>query len=442
MRDFRVSGDASQDSESTKPKDSPEAAAVSGSSVFSDERDLQDELPEEEPLTPEMVEEEAVRGDFMLRWAAVFLAVLMGFTQISDTKPLVLIRSGDYMRTHGLLPPRTDVLSLTVADKPSPNVSWLFDHLISLCWSVGGDKALTLLKVLIAGLVGYLLTHISIRGVPTWWNSICAVFAIVACSSDFVPLPELVTMLGMTLTMKWLYQHRLGIASGLHWKLPLLIAVWCNFDSRAWIGAFVVLMYMVGVFVSNRITALKSEARVETERPSPWLIAALCVVALLVNPFPGNSLLGLVTMYSVEYPAMQAQRPVNSPTVSANFDGRVDYFSVLNPDAVRLFDHSQIAGLALVLMSFVVLLLARTRRDLGFLFALAGVTALSLLKAHELPEAAIVAAVVASISAQDWYRRAFSQQYTLDSKELLFSRGGRAVTVLALAALGFAGLNK
>ena len=432
-----MSGDASQDSESQKPDVSPDVVADSTGSVFSDARDLPDELPEEEPLTPEMVEEEAVRGDFMLRWAVIFLAVLLGFTQINDTKPLVLIRSGDYMRAHRLLPPRTDVLSLTAAGKPSPNVSWLFDHVISLCWSAGGDKSLTLLKVAIAGLIGYLLTQISIRGVPTWWNSICAVFAIVACSSDFVPLPELVTMLGMTITMRWLYQHRLGIASGLHWKFPLFIAVWCNFDSRAWVGAFVVVMYVAGVFVSQRIAARKSDARIESEGASPWLIAGLSVVALLVNPFPGNSLLGPVTMYSVEYPAMQAQRRVDIPSATVNFDGRVDYYSVLNPSAIRLFDHSQIAGLALLLMGFVVLLLARTRRDLGFLFALLGVTGLSLLAAHELPTAAIVAAVVASISAQDWYRRAFNQQYTLDSKELLFSRGGRAVTVLALAGLAF-----
>ena len=114
-----MSGDASQDPETSKPEDAPKAIAVT-KSVFSDERDLQDELPDEEPLTPEMVEEEAVRGDFMLRWAAIFLAVLMGFTQINDTKPLVLIRSGDYMRSHGMLPPRTDVLSLTAAEKSSP----------------------------------------------------------------------------------------------------------------------------------------------------------------------------------------------------------------------------------------------------------------------------------------------------------------------------------
>jgi hypothetical protein len=137
MRDFRVSGDASQDSESPKPED---VSPVSASKIFSDERDLEDELPEEEPLTPEMVEEEAVRGDFMLRWAVVGLAVLMGFTQINDTKPLVLIQSGDYMRAHGLLPPRTDVFSLTMAEKPAPNVSWLFDHVVSLCWAMGGEK--------------------------------------------------------------------------------------------------------------------------------------------------------------------------------------------------------------------------------------------------------------------------------------------------------------
>lgn len=436
MRDFRVSGDASQDSESPKPDDSPDVAAVSSKSVFTDEHDL-DELPDEEPLTPEMVEEEAVRGDFMLRWAAVFLAVLMGFTQINDTKPLVLIRSGDYMRAHGLLPPRTDVLSFTAADKPSPNVSWLFDHIVSLCWATGGEKALTLLKVAIAGFVGFLLTHISIRGVPTWWNSICAVFAIVACSSDFVPLPELVTMLGMTITMLWLYQHRMGISSGLQWKLPLLIAVWCNLDPRAWIGAYVISLYMFGVFVSNRIQERKSVAPIDSPGPSPWLVAGLSIAALLVNPFPGNSLLGAVTMYSVEYPAMQVQRRVDVASAELNFDGRVDYYSVLNPSAIRLFDHSQVAGLALLMMGFVVLILARTRRDMGFLFAMCGVTGLTLLKARELPEAAIVASVVAGIAAQDWYRRVFSQQYTLDAKELLFSRGGRAATVIALAALGF-----
>ena len=82
----------------------PESRVPSRKSVFSDDfddpdrREELDELPDDEPLTPELVEEEAIRGDFMLRWAVVLLSVLMAFTQISDTRPLVLIRSGDYMR--------------------------------------------------------------------------------------------------------------------------------------------------------------------------------------------------------------------------------------------------------------------------------------------------------------------------------------------------------
>src|SRR6058998_1513492 len=42
-------------------------------------------LPEWEPLTPELVEDEAIRGDFMLRWAMVLLALLIGCRQIVET---------------------------------------------------------------------------------------------------------------------------------------------------------------------------------------------------------------------------------------------------------------------------------------------------------------------------------------------------------------------
>ncbi|MCH7989673.1 MAG: hypothetical protein IID46_11080, partial [Planctomycetes bacterium] len=68
-----------------------------------------DGLPEWEPLTPELVEDEAIRGDFVLRWAVILLALLLGCTKISETATLVHIKSGEYMAGHGVLPPRTDV---------------------------------------------------------------------------------------------------------------------------------------------------------------------------------------------------------------------------------------------------------------------------------------------------------------------------------------------
>ncbi|MFM7836478.1 MAG: hypothetical protein ACKPJD_32180, partial [Planctomycetaceae bacterium] len=50
----------------------PESRVPGRKSVFSDDfddpdrREELDELPDDEPLTPELVEEEAIRGDFML----------------------------------------------------------------------------------------------------------------------------------------------------------------------------------------------------------------------------------------------------------------------------------------------------------------------------------------------------------------------------------------
>ena len=226
-----MTGDEKTNDESKQPDDDSKPLAPAPKAVFSDDFDDpenkrdQDELPEDEPLTPELVEEEAIRGDFMLRWAAVFLAVLMAFGQLNDTKPLVLIRSGDQMRASGFLPSRVDQLSITTEGKSVTNVSWLFDHLVSLSWMVAGEKGLTLLKVFVAGLSAFFLVRISIPGVSTWWSSICTVFAVVACSSDFMPLPELITILGMTLTMRFLFQHRMGKGVGLNWKLPLLLAV-------------------------------------------------------------------------------------------------------------------------------------------------------------------------------------------------------------------------
>ncbi len=450
-----MTGDEQTNEELKKSDDSsstgstPGTASSSGApvpvakSVFSDDfddpdrRDPEDELPDDEPLTPELVEEEAIRGDFMLRWAAIFLAVLMAFGQINDTKPLVLIRSGDAMRANSFLPSRVDQFSMTMDGQSVANVSWMFDHLVSLSWLVGGDKGLTILKALLAGISAFLLVRISIPGVSSWWTSICAVFAIVACSTDFMPVPELITVLGMTVTMRLLVKHRLGKADGLIWKLPVLIAVWCNFDSHAWVGAGVIFAYAVGSAISGRLAARKQSLAAVAEQKTLLFPALLGIVALLVNPFHINSLLAPLTTYSTEYPAMAAQRKLTTDAARIRFDGRVDFFSILNPDAIQLFDHSHVAGIALLVVAAVVLLLSRNARDLGFLMVFLFVLLLSVIAAHELPAASIAAAAIAGVVAQDWYRRSFNMQYSTDSRELMFSRGGRAATVLGLALIGF-----
>lgn len=75
---------------SGRPPPFPRSVTSPGEAVSLPE----DQLPDYEPLTPELVEDEAIRGDFVIRWAVVLLALLFGWTQIDDTSLLVRIRNG------------------------------------------------------------------------------------------------------------------------------------------------------------------------------------------------------------------------------------------------------------------------------------------------------------------------------------------------------------
>ncbi|HIK92715.1 MAG TPA: hypothetical protein EYG03_12130 [Planctomycetes bacterium] len=425
-----MGNDASTDSTETGAADPPGQTP-----------DFDDELPEEEELTPELVEEEAIRGDFMLRWAAIFLAVLFGFSQMVDTQTLVHIRSGDQMLQNGFLPSPQDSLSYSLDGQSVATSAWAFDNLVSYVYSVGGPHGLTVFKALLAGILAYLLSLISVRGMPTWWSSICCVLAVAACSIDFQPVTDLVTLVGMVVILLQLHRYHEGSAAGLHWKLPLLVAVWANFDSHAYVGVFAVVLFAVGLQVRKVLSERAGEA--PGASPSPlWKVAGLSVLALLVTPAPIASLTSVITTYTVEYPSMAALKPLtdsggNPLAASVLLDGRTEYFPLWVPEVLEGFEFAYVTGLAMLLIAVVVLVIARNREDVPWVVTLTGFFVAALFAVHELPAAALVAAVAAGTSAQRWYGRTFRQEYTIDPKEVLFSRGGRAVTVFAMAFLAF-----
>ena len=156
-----------------------------------------DDLPEWEPLTPELVEDEAIRGDFVMRWAVVGLAILLGCSQIADTKTLVHVKSGEYLASHGILPPANDVFSYTRSDQPWVNPSWLFDLATAGVNSIGDGIALSIFQAILAAATFALIVHIVRPGIRTWWGSICAALALLACFRQFTVQPELITLLGV-----------------------------------------------------------------------------------------------------------------------------------------------------------------------------------------------------------------------------------------------------
>lgn len=443
-----ASGDDSSDSgdgrdDGASENNAPDAETSRGappeaSSQPSDE-DFEDELPEWEPLTPELVEDEAIRGDFMLRWAVVLLAFLLACTPIAESQTLVHVKSGQYIAAHGWLPPRTDVFSYTATDRPWINLSWLLDLILAGVYSVGshvgldGAVGLSLLKAVVAALTFGLILHVSRRGVSTWWGSICAALALVSCYPQFTARPEMMTLLGLAVTLWLLHRWRETGNSRSLWLLPGVFLLWSNFDPRMFLGLSLLLLYGAGEGVGHLLG--RSGFSDATQRKRFWGVVGACVIAALVNPFGWHSLTAPVSLYGVEYPALRVHYGASTSAAAlANFPMTAAVFwSSLN--------HELVAGLLVLTAALIAMLLNRRQVAPAHVGVFVGFAGFAVAAGHELAAAGLVVCVLATLNAQDWYRANFRQTYSVELRELLFSRGGRAVTVLVLFAVAYLAIS-
>ena len=406
---------------SVPPNPTDEAKTDSGADA---EQPAADEgLPELEPLTPELVEDEAVRGDFMLRWAAVLLAVLLGWTEITETLTLVRIKTGEYLLSNGLLPPATDVFSATAGERPWYNFSWLGDLLLAGVHGLGGSVALTVLAALLAGVSVWCVTEAARKGVSNWWGSICAVLAALAAFPLLRPGPDSITILGLAATMLILMKAEERPQAARYVLLVPVLWLWSNLDGHAFLGAAVVVAYAIGDLIDARRSSIGSAG-------TAWKFAIGGVVAMLLHPFHIHVAQAPQLMYGAE-----AGEQVAYAAESAEFrflwQGLIDrtFWQELN-----------VFTLAGVLSAFAALLsIGLNRQQLRASHALTwvAVCGLSLVSAQALAAGSMVFAVLAGINGQEWYRRGFRQNYSVETAELIFSRGGRALTVMGLFAVAY-----
>ena len=400
-----------------------------------------DDLPEYEPLTPELVEEEAERGDFMLRWAVVLLAVLLGCHAINQTATLLRTASGRQMAAHGFLPPATDPFSLTASDRTYVNLGWGTDLLLAGLYTLPGhDIWLTLFAAAAAGVTFGLVVNTSRPGLPTWWTSVVAAVALLAVFPQFVAGPESITLVGLSIQLWLLHRHGQSDRARDLWLLVPLQLAWVNLDPRAWIGLLVLLLYGLGEWSDARRG--RPGLSVTGKRPLFWQVTGGVAVASLLTPFHIHTLLAPVVQYTTEYPALRAYNPLDgSQVVSLDRLQFHPLTAIVYHQGVwgnwDWLNSSLIAGLLVMAAAGISLYLNRRRAATGHMAILAGLFLLSLLGIRELAPSALVAAVIAGLNAQDWYRDSFSQEYTIEARELAMSRGGRALTVLAFFAIAF-----
>ena len=412
-------------SENAPPAQSPD---VNASMTDGGEAPPGDGLPEWEPLTPELVEDEAIRGDFVMRWAVVGLAILLGCSQIAETKTLIHIRSGEYLAQHGFLPPAKDVFSYTRAEAPWVNLSWLFDLLAAGVHGLGGGIALTVFQTLVAAAIFGFVVHTVRPGIRTWWGSICAALALLACFRQFTIQPELITLLGTAAVLWLLVRTQEGTDSRGQWALIPILWAWSQLDSRAFLGWGLLLLFGVGEAIGA--AAGRPGFREPARRRQFWLIAGGCFLVAGLHPFTYQSWLSPGRLYGVEYPAWREAYPQMTRielSVVSMLSGR--YWSAINFEGV--------AGIYLAFAALAAMLLNARRVPIAHLLMFAGINAAAVLASHELASASLVNCVLATLNAQDWFLATYGQTYSTQGSFLLFSRGGRAVTVLGMFALAY-----
>ncbi len=401
----------------------PEKSGPVGASVAVS---AQDQLPEYEPLTPELVEDEAVRGDFVIRWATVLLALLLGWTQIDDTSLLVRIRHG---QQHPL-PFGVDTFSASAGDRSWVNIGWLSDPILAGVYGVLGSTGLTILGAIVSALTFWCLSRITVKGVSTWWGSVCGALALVAVFPQLTPGPTGLTLLGVALVVFWLHRWSENRSAGFLWQLPATIFVWSQLDPRAWLGAVIVLLYSLS-WVGLR----GDEAGDAPDKLKHlWKITGASFVAWLLHPLHYHVLLSPLTAYRTEYAELRAYRVFDWPYVwqwypvySQEFLDRLDLFSMVSLG---------LCGLAVLTFA-----MNYKRLTWEWLLPWVGVVGLAALGAHQLPVAALFSCALITINAQLWYRGTCSQKYTVDSMPLAWNRGGRALTVVSLLLLGLVASN-
>ncbi|MEX1229642.1 MAG: hypothetical protein WEB58_05360 [Planctomycetaceae bacterium] len=423
-----LSSDPVEGSSSAASDDTPVSAETS--------ENPEGDLPEWEPLTPELVEDEAIRGDFMLRWAVVLLAFLLACSEIGETTTLVHVKTGQYLAQHGILPPRTDVLSYTATELPWINLEWLYDLLLAGVYGLGGGTALTLFKALLAGITFYVVGRSSLPGVSNWWNAIMATLALIACFPHFTADPHMVTLVGMAITLYCLHQWRYEQCPRSIYGLIVWFALWSSLDRRMVIGLVMLTLYALGE--TARVRWMKSS---DAEPAAPdyerrlWHAVAGSWIAALINPFGWHSWLSLYALYAYEYAGLREHQ------LAQTTSELMRHYPLWHPEYWSQRDPYLIAALIVILGGVISILLNLKRREWGSLLAVTGMSTFALLGGWELAPAAIVCCILGNLSSQAWYRDSFRQTYSLDTMELLFSRGGRAVTVLVLFAIAYLGIS-
>ncbi len=226
------------------------------------------------------------------------LSFTLAITKVSSPDTWVHLSLGRWMAEHGRLP-RTNLLSFTQPDQPTPDHQWLFQAGLYGLWRVVGIEGATLVKAgIVAGAFAFVLATALRKGADPVVAAVVVLVAVGAARFRFTLRPQVLALLLSSAYLWTLERWRSGRSRGLLFLLPLQV-LWANIHASAIIGCGLAVAYAAAETLKLHPRFQIPDSRLKSaigNRQSAflwlWAIALALVPLTMLNPH-GASILSL-----------------------------------------------------------------------------------------------------------------------------------------------------
>ena len=209
-----------------------------------------------------------------------------GLRTISNSDFWLTLASGRWIAAHGV--PHTDPFSLTRAQAPWVDLSWLYDWLVYGLWSAGGAALVTLVHVAVIGIAFGLLVRMTRNLGDPISITIALLVSAWLLAPAFVTRPRL-----LTLIFPAVFMFCLSTGGRRWWPWLVLLpaeVVWANMFHTFRLGPVICLCFAIQAFTRWRRAQrgdvdAGEDAADRTTWLNPLLLAGGTLAVTLINPY-------------------------------------------------------------------------------------------------------------------------------------------------------------
>jgi tetratricopeptide (TPR) repeat protein len=400
-------------------------------------------------LTPDIMQHENRRLDRFLSAGVLLLAFFLGAFKDGSSDLWLRFKTGQIIAEQGI--PRTDSLSYTAEGEYWVNPSWLFDWSIYLVYGWFGPVTLGVLKALAVVIPAACLLTLRLPG-PTQWGAIIgAAIALVAVSTRLALQPELAaTVLTALLLSLWFQARYRGRFWILYLAIPLTV-LWANLDLTFLVSPIFLALIGLGEAlqrVAFRQTQIANTAAwTRREILTVFVVAGLCLLSGLATPYGWRTLVFPYDWATKVLPAVPALERFEAgwhSVLGGEFsrdlltDGTVlqraftQFIDQMVFGSLHTTPWSDIAFSLLFLGALGSFFLNYAQLSFARFAVAVFAVALTVIAERFVGMGVLILVAVTMLNCQEFYLAAWGYETRISRGWLIWSQGGRAVTVVAL----------